>query len=202
MLLLALGAGVGAARTDELTFNLRDETAPAGSLVQLKLKETIATPISGGRPAMRFSNGLTVAGVAIIARGGELAGAAMPSGGNLAITYVTTAPTSGGEYPVMTVSFRLAPDLAEGSEAEDRLNPSSWTIGGVPIASSAETATVTVGGSLAVTDVVPGQGWFPAGTMVSVHGVGFEGDMRLRLDGDRLDDLEVVGPNEMRFALP
>src|SRR5262245_59317741 len=173
MLLLVPGVGVGPARSDDLTFNLRDEKAPAGSLVQLKLKETVATPISGGRPAMRFSEGLSVAGVAIIARDGELAGAAIPDASNLAITYVTTAPVSGGEYPVLTVSFRLAPDLAEGTRAEVRLNPSTWTIGGVPIASKAETATVTVGGTLAVTDVVPGQGWFPAGTTVSVHGVGF-----------------------------
>jgi hypothetical protein len=167
----------------------------------LKLKETVATGISGGRPAFRFSPELTVAGVAIIARDGELAGAVVSDGSNLAITYVTTAIASGGEYPIMAVSFHVAPDLADGTEATVRLNPSTWTIGGVPIASRADTATVTVGGSLAVTDVVPGQGWFPAGTIVSVHGVGFEGDMRVRLDGDRLDDVEVVSPNEMRFAL-
>jgi hypothetical protein len=61
---------------------------------------------------------------------------------------------------------------------------------------------VTVGGTLSVTAVVPGEGFFPAGTIVTVQGVGFlPGNTRLRLDGDRMLDAEVT-PTEIRFALP
>ena len=51
--LLALGVGIGDGSGDaeELTFSIRDETAPAGSMVQMKVRETEPTPISGGRPA-------------------------------------------------------------------------------------------------------------------------------------------------------
>lgn len=202
MCLLTLGAREATAQTDELTFNLRDETAPAGSLVQLKLEETVVTPISGGRPRMSFGPGLTVAGIAIPADGGELAGAAVVDGKSLAITYVSTAPGAGGEYPVLTVSFRLAPDLPVGTEVEVTLEPSLWHINGVSFPSREATATVTVGGTLAVTNVVPGEGFFPEGTVVTVHGQGFvPDDTRVRLDGDRLRDAEVT-PTEIRFALP
>ena len=200
--LLALGVTAGAAAQDELTFNLRDETAPAGSLVQLKLEDTVVTPISGGRPRMMIGSGLTVAGVAMFARDGELAGAALPEDDGLGITCVTTASGLGGEYPILAVSLRLAEDLPAGTEIPVTLAPSIWNIAGVPTPSREAEATVTVGGTLAVTDVVPGQGFFPAGTIVTVLGVGFRpGNTRLRLDGDRIREIEVA-PTEIRFELP
>jgi hypothetical protein len=201
--LLALGVGATAAGTDsELTFNLRDETAPAGTMVQMKLEETVVTPISGGRPRMRLGPGLTVAGVAIIARDGELAGAAVPEGDSVAITFVSTASGSGGEYPVMTVSLRLDPDLEEGTEIPVVLDPSTWTINGAAIGSRAAEATVTVGGSLSITRVVPGEGFFPAGTLVTIHGTGFEGDIRLRLNGDTVVEDTNLSDTEIQFTLP
>jgi hypothetical protein len=201
---LALGVSAAARGGDsDLTFNLRDETAPAGGIVQLKLEETEVSPISGGRPRMSFPPGWPLAGVGMFAPGGELAGAAVIDGDKLSITYVTTAPGSGGDYPILTVSLQVPPNLPEGSEATVTLDPSSiWQIGGATLASRLATATVTVGGSLAVTRVVPGEGWFPAGTIVSVQGTGFVAGTRLRFNGNRRRDAQVVSPTEMQFRLP
>ena len=94
-----------------------------------------------------------------------------------------------------------AENLPAGSSALFTLEASTWTIGGRTLASKRRTATVTIGGTLAITDVVPAGATFPAGTVISVRGVGFDGNTRLRLNGDRLDDAEVVSPNEIQFTL-
>jgi IPT/TIG domain-containing protein len=197
---LALVA-TAAAGGSELTLRLRDETAPAGSLVQMKVLTTEVTPISGGRPHLTFAPDAfeSVAGIALFAPGGELAGAAVMSGNGVAISYVTTVPFT-GDYPVLTFSLALRPGLPLGSVAPVTLDPSSWTLNGVTVASRADTATVTVGGSVAVTDVVPGEGWFPAGTVVSVRGVGFVAGTRVRFKGNRVA-ARLVGPTEMQFTL-
>ena len=204
--LLALGVGVGTVSSDVelLTFKVRDETAPAGSMVQMKVTETEATPISGGRPRVRFDSGMFegVTGVGMSAPTGEMAGAAILDGTYMTMTYVTTTPLTGGEYPVMTVSLALRPGLAEGRRSLFSLEPASiWTIGGRTIASKLSTADVTIGGTLAITDVVPAWGVFPAGTMVSVRGVGFDGETRVKLNDTRMAAAQVVSPTEIQFAL-
>jgi IPT/TIG domain len=58
-----------------------------------------------------------------------------------------------------------------------------------------------VGGSVAISNVVPGDGWFPAGTVVSVQGVGFNSQSRLRVDHLSITNVWFVSPTEMRFTL-
>ena len=113
---------------------------------------------------------------------------------------MTTTPFSGG-IQILTVSLRLREGVAPGTSAPFTLEPSIWTVGGQSMASKRSTGTVTIGGTLAVTDVVPAGATFPAGTVISVRGVGFDARTRLRLNGDRLDHARVVGPHEIQFTL-
>src|SRR5262249_27392583 len=148
----------------ELSFRMRDESAPAGSLVQLKIWTTEATPISGGRPRFTFAPAFSarVAGVGMFAGGGELAGGAYGHANHLVISYVTTAPMT-GDYPVLAVSLPVRPDLTEGDSAVVSLDASSlWNVNGLLCPTKTRAANVTVGGTLAITDVVPGEGRFPA----------------------------------------
>src|SRR5262249_5954796 len=115
-----------------LSFRMRDETAPAGSLVQMKISTTEATPISGGRPRFRFAVVVSdgVAGVGMFAGGAELAGGAYVDANQLVVSYVTTAPMT-GDYPVLAVSLPVRPDLPVGSSAVVSLDASSlWTVNG------------------------------------------------------------------------
>jgi hypothetical protein len=137
----------------------------------------------------------------VFAPTGEAGGAAVLDGSSVTLAYVTTTPFSGGEYPVLTVSLRLREGLPAGSSALFTLEPSTWTVGGRSLPSKRSTGTVTTGGTVAITDVVPAGATFPTGTVISVRGVGFVGRTRLRLNGDRLDDAQVVSPNEIRFTL-
>jgi len=202
--LFAVGAGAAGGRdTPDLNFRVLDETAPAGSIVQMKVSTTEATPISGGRgwirvDAVSFSR---VEGIAIFARNGEAAGAAVVEGTDVAMTYVTTQPFT-DEYPVLTVALRIREDAAAGSRAQFTLDPSwLWNLNGTRVRARVAPGTVTAGGSVAITDVVPGEGTFPAGTVVSVRGVGFSSLSRLRIDGIAVTSVEYVSPTEMQFTL-
>jgi hypothetical protein len=200
----ALGAGAAGGRdTPDLKLRGLDETVPAGSVVQMKFRTTEGTPISGGRGWIRSNAAVFsgLVGIAIFARNGEAAGAAVVDGTDAALTYVTTQPFT-DEYPVVTVALRLRQDLAPGTSTQFGLDPSSlWNVNGTFVRARVDPGTVTVGGSVAIADVIPGEGWFPAGTEVSVRGVGFNSLSRLRVDDVAVTSVRYVSPTEMRFTL-
>lgn len=206
LVVLALAASTAVRSGSELlSFHVRDEIAPPGNMVQMKVEETEATPISGGRPRVRFDTGMVegVAGIGLFTPTGEAAGAAVLDGSYMTMTYVTTTPLTGGDYPVLTVSLKLREGLAPGTSTLFSLEPASiWTVGGRTIATKKSSADVTVGGTLAVNDVVPAGRAFPAGTVISVRGAGFDGQTRVRLNGTRLEGAQVVSPTEIQFTLP
>jgi hypothetical protein len=207
--------------TTGLSLRISDETAPAGGMVQMKVRTYEVTPISGGRPLFSFDPALFdgVAGVGMFAPTGELAGAAVVDGNHVAIAYVTTTPFT-GDYPLLTVALRIRQDLAVGSRTLFTLDPSSlWNLNGAMLRTTVSgtmvgtavsgtvagtrrvsPATVTVGGSVAITNVIPGEGWFPAGTVVSVRGLGFNSDSRLRVD-TAITAVRVVSSTEIQFTL-
>jgi hypothetical protein len=203
--LCALGASA-AARGDGFEFRVRilDETAPAGSIVQMKLRTYEVTPISIS--SIRFPFDATVFdgvdAVTAFATYGEVAGAAVIDGNNVALAYVTTEPLTVDEYPFAMISLRIRPDAAVGSRSEFTLDPSSrWVVGGRTVPATVTPGTVTVGGSVAITDVVPGGGWVPAGTVVSVRGVGFNRRSRLKVDDLNIGAVRVVSSTEIQFTL-
>src|SRR5262245_41961381 len=204
--LSALTWVVSAAGDDgtDLRLRIRDETAPPGSIVQMKVMTTEVTPISGGRGRFAFSQGFFsgVEGIGLFATSGEVAGAAVIESGQVRLAYVTTEPST-GDYPLMTVALRIRPDAVPGTRTTFGLDPSSiFTLGGAPARARISPGTVTVGGSVAIGDVIPGEGWLPAGTVVSVRGVGFNALSRLRAGDDlNIGSPRFVGPTEMRFTL-
>ena len=222
MCLLALWASAAAETRASigLSFRIPDETAPAGGMVQMKVRTTEVTPISGGRPQFSFDPALFdgVAGVGMFAPTGELAGAAVVVGNHVRIAYVTTTPFT-GDYPLLAVALRIRQDLAAGSRTLFTLDPLSlWnltgtlvrtgvsgalvgtSLSGTLVGTSVSPATVTVGGSVAITNVIPGEGWFPAGTVVSIRGMGFNSHSRLRVN-TAITAVRVVSSTEIQFTL-
>src|SRR4051794_17561953 len=103
---VALGAtvlargGSGGGGDSGLTLRMRDEMAPAGGMVQMKVVTTEVTPISGGRA--RFSRDSSMfaspAGFGMFATG-ELAGAAVLDPAGASVSYITNGALT-ADYPV------------------------------------------------------------------------------------------------------
>jgi hypothetical protein len=202
---LVLAACVGSLRANDTEVRLRiqDETVPPGGVVQMKADRYEVTPISGGRPSFQFDASLfeDFVGFGMFAPTGELAGAAVVDHNRAAISYVTTR-TAPGDLPLLTVALRARADAVRGSSTFFSLERSStWTMDGTTLATRVEPGEITVGGSLAVSSVVPGQGVFPRGTVVSVRGMGFNRQTRLRVENLEIETVRYVSSTEMQFTL-
>ena len=175
----------GGATGTEITLRIPDETVPAGAMVQMKVQTTEVTPISGGRPSFGFdANFGGAAGFAIAAPNGEVAGAAVVDGSHVQIFYDGTSQLT-SNYPIMTTVLQVRPDVPSGTRTQFSLDPTSlWNFAGTLTTARVSPATVTIenNGTVAINDVVPGEGVWPAGTVVSVRGVGYDAKTSLRVN--------------------
>jgi hypothetical protein len=201
---VTLAAGGGGS---ELSLRIPNETAPPGGMVQMKVTTTEVTPISGGRTRFGFDRAVFggVAGFGLAAPGGEAAGAAVVDGAQVQIFYTGTSLLT-GDYPILTVVLPVRADAVPGSRTQFTLDDRSlwnFSTSGLVSAKPISPATVTVGGANAVSisDVVPGEGVWPAGTIVSVRGAGFSSRTNLRVNDAGAKSFNVVSPTELRFTL-
>jgi hypothetical protein len=200
------GSGSGAP-VQQIAFHIPNETAPPGGLVQMKFLLSVPTPISTGGPVTSFDAGMfdSVWGIELFCPDGDLNGGAMIAGSKVNIRYATTAGAAGTDYPIMTVALHIRPDATPGSSTQFQLDPSStWTVnpsGAVTTAQPGPPATVTVGGTISILDVVPGGGVLPAGTVVSIKGMGFQPKTQVQLNAIKSSSIQLINSGEIQFTL-
>jgi hypothetical protein len=144
-------------------------------------------------------------GIELFCPDGDLNGVAMIDGSRVNIRYTTTAGAAGTDYPIMTVALHIRPDASPGNKTQFQLDSSStWTIS--PFGTTAtlkpdQPATVTVGGTISILDVVPGGGVLPAGSMVSIRGIGFQPKTQVQLNAIKFSSIQFIGSSEIQFTL-
>ena len=190
----------------QISLKIPDEMAPPGGMVQMKLMVTEPTPISSGHPHAKLNTSVFsgVSGIAAFNLSGDVDGVAMLSGSELRIDYVTSSGTSGTDYPIMTIALPIRKNAPVGKQILFSLDPSSaWMLGrlGKATLKPMPPAVVTVGGSISISNVVPGGGILAAGSMVSVQGVGFQSKTQVQLNSIKASSIAVVSPEEIRFTL-
>jgi len=99
----------------------------------------------------------------------------------------------------------VRPDAIAGSKTAFGFDPTSvWEFdqsGPVTARISPATMTVAAAGSTSISDVVPGEGVWPAGTVVSVRGTGFDAKTSLKVNDTLIAGVRLVSPTEMQFVL-
>jgi hypothetical protein len=187
-----------------LSMRIPNEAAPAGAMVQMKVMTTEVTPISGGRPTFGYDASFfdAAAGFAIAAPNGEAAGAAIVEGAHVQVIYRGTSRFT-ADYPVMTVVLPIRADVARGTRTRFTLDPSStWDFGAAgPTTAVVSSGTVRVEGTTSIADVIPGEGVWPAGTVVRVLGTGFDARTSLKVNGASIAASRFESPTEMQFVL-
>jgi hypothetical protein len=172
----------------------------------MKFMVTQPTPISTGRPMLAMDTTMfdNVWGIEVFSSTGDTNGIAMINGSNVSILYSTTAGAQGTDYPIMAIALHIRPDAIPGTQRQFQLDPSStWTLGSLGTATLTPTspATVTVGGSISILDVVPGGGIIPAGSVVSIKGMGFQPKTQVQLNAIKSSSVQFISPQEIRFTL-
>ena len=122
----------------------------------------------------------------------------------ISIQSITSTGTQGSDYPIMIVSLQVQPAIAAGTRFSFSLDPSStWNLGllGTATMRPIPPATITVGGSISITNVVPGGGVQPAGTVVDIQGIGFQPDTQVQLSDIKTSSITVTGPQDIQVVL-
>jgi hypothetical protein len=205
-LAMAQGGGPGpSGSNNQVSLHIPNEMAPPGGVAQMKLLVTAPTPISSGGPRVDFDSTFDdVLGVELFNPSGDVNGAAVINGSQVSVFYTTSSGAQGTDYPIMTVALHVRPDSEPGSRAQFSLDPSStWMFGPLGLATlkPIPPATVTVGGTISITNVVPGGGVLSAGSVVSIQGMGFTPITQVQLNAIKASSISVIGPNEIRFTL-
>lgn len=198
------GPGPGGS-TNQISLSIPNETAPPGGLVQMKLMVTSPTPISSGGPRFEYDATFDgVWGIELFNPAADVNGAAIINGSQVGVFYTSSSGPQGTDYPIMTIALHVRPDAAPGSHSLFSLDPSSsWVLGllGPATLKPMNPATVTVGGTVSITNVVPGGGLLPAGSVVSVQGMGFQPKTQIQLNAIKASSIAVVSSNEIQITL-
>ena len=190
---------------NQVSLHIPNEMAPPGGVVQMKMLVTAPTPISSGGPRLEFDATFdAVWGIELFNPAGDINGAAVINGPQVSIFYTTSSGAQGTDYPIMTVALHVRPDALPGSKTQFGLDPSStWMLGllGPATLKPMTPATVTIGGTISITNVVPGGGVLPAGSLVSIQGMGFQPNTQVQLNAIKASSIALIGPNEIQFTL-
>jgi hypothetical protein len=190
--------------TRQISLHIPDESAPPGGVVQMKMLVTEPSPVSSGGPRFAAFSGALVLGVQLFDPSGDVNGVAMVGSSMVNVAYISSTGTQGSDYPIMAVALQLPSNLSIGTKLPFSLDPSStWTLGllGTATMKPISPATITVGGSISITDVVPGGGLQPAGTVISVRGIGFQSGTQVQLSNMKASSISVVSPQEIQIVL-
>jgi hypothetical protein len=201
------GSGSGGGSTaKQVSLFIPNESAPPGGLVQMKFMVTEPTPISSGGPIVKYDATTfdAVLGIELFCPTGDLNGVALIDGPVVATRYITSSGAQGTDYPIMTMALHVRPDAVPGASTQFSLDSSStWLLGllGPATLKPMPPATVSVGGSISITNVVPGGGILPTGAVVSIRGMGFQPKTQVQLNAIKFSSIQMISPEEIQFTL-
>jgi hypothetical protein len=179
-------------------------------MFQFQLVLTEPKPIGHGSTRPSVPSG-PVRGIALNDPIGQTVGVAVVNSSGIQINFNSPQATFGTnpdlDYPILAIAMPIATDTAVGSRFPLSIDmANSFWIGpdGQPYPQEIADGELTIGGTLAISDVVPGGGLQPAGTKISILGIGFTPDARVSLEGVNLTagDDRFVSSNQIDLVLP
>ncbi|BDC52118.1 hypothetical protein F183_A44330 [Bryobacterales bacterium F-183] len=184
------------------------ETLPSGGMMQIKLDLTTPHPITSTRArfAMDESAFGEVEGVSIFSPSGDAYGVAVVRNGFFTSSLVSPQISLGTQldYPYLVVATRIKPGLSPGRQFPINFDAFTLFIGP---GGSAYTmpfphqGVLTIGGSISITNVIPGGGQLAAGATVRLLGTGFNSDTRVDIGEIAISDLTLVSSTELTFRV-
>ena len=207
VLLCAFVCGPLAAQTLPTTIRVSNEIVPPGGMAQVKVLLTSPKPITTGNMSVDLSGVFfdSIDGIALFSPTGDVVGAATVQNGRVNVHFTSPNSTFGSslDYPILTIALRLSNNVVPGQRFPVILDPSAsiWQdLLGASIPFEFQQGSVTVGGSLSITDVVPGGGILAPGATVSILGTGFLPNTKVSLRG-MSSSAQYISPNEFRATV-
>ncbi len=186
------------------TLRVSSEVAPVGGMAQVKLLVTSPKPILSGfttfdMSAVSFDS---IDGINLFSPTSDVAGAAVVNGSQVTLRFSSPGGTFGlsTDYPLMTVATRLRNTVYPGEVMPVNMNglASSWLNAGGSFQFEYKPGSITVGGSISVTNVIPGGGVLPPGASFSIIGMGFTPKTSIAIRGIAVSSIQYISPTEFR----
>ena len=206
------GAGVDPVPTPGFTglsFRVLNATIPPGGMFQFQLLLTEPKPIGFG--STRPTVPAPTSGIALIDPIGQTAGVAIIDSSGIRINFNSPLATFGTnpiiDYPILVIAMPIAADIPVGSQfplSIDMANSFWLDATGQPYPQEIANGKLTIGGTLNISNVVPGGGLQPAGTKISIFGTGFTPDAGVSMEGVNLNvgDVQFVSSSQIDVVLP
>ena len=167
------------AQTTPVEIKVPNETTPPGGTVQFKFQLTEPRPIMTGTKSVSFDESAfdNFFGVAVSSPLGDAFGVASYRQGQFAIQYLSPLGSFGTvvDYPILTVAAHVRSDAPVGATSLINLGSGSFTnpLGQTFTFVQNRPGIFTVGGKMAIHNVLPGGGSWDAGTVIRILGTGF-----------------------------
>jgi hypothetical protein len=193
-----------------ISLTVANSVVPPGGTFQYQLLLTEPKPIgnSSSRPTLPTD---TATGIALNDPIGETGGVAVVNSSGIQITTTSPRATFGTspdlDYPILAIAVPVPSDAVIGSQfplSIDLANSFWLDASGQPYPQEIKNGRLTIGGTLNIGNVVPGGGFQPAGTTISIFGMGFTPDVRVAMEGVSLTttDYTVISANRIDVVLP
>jgi hypothetical protein len=148
---------------------------------------------------------LSIDGIDLFSATGDVAGAAVIGKTHFGIRFSSPQGTFGtnADYPLMTAAIRLNSNCSPGQLIPVNLNiPASYWQGKLgTLQFEYKQGSITIGGSLAVANVIPGGGVLPAGGTFTIVGRGFSPKTQISVRHLNVSSVQYVSPTEMRATV-
>ena len=193
-----------------VSLRVQDAVIPPGGMFQFQLMLTEPKPIGHGSTRPTVPSG-PVRGIALNDPIGQTAGVAIVDSSGIRVNFNSPAGTFGTnpnpDYPILTIAMPIPANTPVGQQFPlgiDSANSFWFDAAGQPYPQEIANGTLTIGGTLAISDVVPNGGTQPAGTKISILGMGFRPDSRVNIEGVALSagNVRFVSANEIDVILP
>jgi hypothetical protein len=188
--------------------SIPDETVPPGGMLQLKVQITEPKPISKGGQKARFAGKMLGAplGIALFSPSGDASGTALVSKGSVQFSLSSSLIDMGNnvDYPIVTIAMPVKATAKEFQTADLTLDSSfsDWQDPkGKNYLVMLNNGTMTVGGTVSISTVVPGGGLQPAGTKIAIQGMGFQQNSKVQIDEAKFKNQTYVSPHEIDVTL-
>lgn len=196
-------------------------TLPPGGMLQVQVFMTEPKPILKGKQGIHAqqSQALDFEGegktssllgalrdAAIFSPSGDVSGVAVTNSSGTRFFFSSPLATYGtsSDTPVITIAYPVSTKAAAGQTLDLTLDPtdSQWVDpDGDDYTMELKSGVLTVGGTLSISDVMPGGGVVPAGTVISITGTGFQSSSKIDFGEAHVSNTQYVNSTLIQITL-
>lgn len=188
--------------------NINNATIPPGGMLQIQVELTEPKPIlRGGQRASYASPVLgNPRGISLFSPNGDADGIVVIKNGAATVNLNSPLSSLGTalDYPILTMAIPVLSTAKVGDTADLTLDPSvsSWfDSAGQPYTVEIKNGLLTVGGTIAISDVIPGGGVVNPGTTIAIKGIGFDATSVVDINEGIIASQTFVSANEIDVTL-